>query len=104
MIAVAMIFSTLFLGGYNLPFQGYIDTALFGLGLPGWFYTTLWPLLGPVVLFIKVVLILFVFVWLRSTLPRIRYDRLMSFGWKVTFPLALLSVLVTAAVVLLVGG
>ena len=51
-----------------------------------------------------VLLILFVFIWIRATLPRIRYDRLMSFGWKVTFPLSLLSVLVTAAAILLVGG
>ena len=63
-----------------------------------------WPYAGSVVLLVKVVLCLFVFVWMRSTLPRIRYDRLMAFGWKVTFPLSLLSVLVTAAVVLLVGG
>lgn len=104
MIAVSMIFASLFLGGYYLPFQGLIEKVVFGWGLPGWFYTTLWPLLGPVVLFVKVLVILFVFVWIRSTLPRIRYDRLMSFGWKVTFPLSLLSALVTAAVVLLVGG
>jgi len=104
MIAVSMIFSSLFLGGYQLPFQGEIEKWLWGMSLPGWFYNTVWPLLGPVVLLVKVALILFVFVWLRSTLPRIRYDRLMAFGWKVTFPLALLSVLVTAAVVLAVGG
>lgn len=104
MIAVSMIFSSLFLGGYQLPFQGEIEKWLWGMDLPGWFYNTVWPLLGPVVLLVKVALILFVFVWMRSTLPRIRYDRLMAFGWKVTFPLALLSVLVTAAVVLAVGG
>ncbi len=104
MIAVSMIFATLFLGGYHLPFQGFIDQAVFSWGLPNWFYNVVWPLIGPLVLFIKVALILFVFVWMRSTWPRIRYDRLMAFGWKVTFPLALFSVLVTAAVVLLVGG
>ncbi len=97
MIAVSMIFASLFLGGFQLPFQGALERALPGLaGILVW--------LGPLILFIKVVLILFVFVWVRSTLPRIRYDRLMSFGWKVSFPLALLSVLVTAAAVLLVGG
>jgi NADH-quinone oxidoreductase subunit H len=105
MIAVAMIFSSLFLGGYYLPFQGAIEQAVFSwTWLPGWFFTVVWPLLGPIVLLVKVAFILFIFVWLRSTLPRIRYDRLMAFGWKVTFPLALVSVLVTAAVVLLVGG
>ena len=97
MVAVSMIAATLFLGGYYLPFQGVLVEAV------PWLET---PLLyaGPLILAVKVLLSLFIFVWLRSTLPRIRYDRLMSFGCKVTFPLALLSALVTAAVVLLVGG
>lgn len=88
MIAVAMIFATLFLGGYHFPFIDQIPV--------------IGPYLGPFVLFGKVVAILFLFVWVRSTLPRIRYDRLMAFGWKVLFPLSLLSVLVTAAVLLVV--
>jgi NADH-quinone oxidoreductase subunit H len=58
--------------------------------------------MGPVVMLAKTVVMLFIIVWIRSTLPRIRYDRLMAFGWKILFPLALLSVLVTALVVLLV--
>jgi NADH-quinone oxidoreductase subunit H len=96
MIAVSMIFATLFLGGYLLPFQNQLEQVAF--------LRPILPYLGPVALFVKVALILFVFVWLRSTLPRIRYDRLMSFGWKVTFPVALLMVLVTAAAVLVFGG
>jgi NADH-quinone oxidoreductase subunit H len=60
------------------------------------------PYLGPLVLFVKVVAILFLFVWVRSTLPRIRYDRLMAFGWKILFPLSLACVLVTAVVILMV--
>ncbi len=101
-IAVSMIFATLFLGGYYLPFQSAIERFTAGVPWLSWFNIVL-PYLGPLVLFIKVALILFVFIWIRATLPRIRYDRLMSFGWKVTFPLALLSVLVTAAAILLVG-
>jgi NADH-quinone oxidoreductase subunit H len=97
MIAVSMIFVTLFLGGYHLPFHGWLVDTLPALRTP-------LAYAGPLILFAKVALVLFVFVWIRSTLPRIRYDRLMSFGWKVSFPLALLSVLVTAGVVLLVGG
>jgi NADH-quinone oxidoreductase subunit H len=97
MIAVSMIFASLFLGGYYLPFQGALVRALPWLDAPLRYA-------GPLILAVKVALSLFVFVWLRSTLPRIRYDRLMAFGWKITFPLALLSALLTAAVVLLVGG
>ncbi len=86
MIAIALIGSTLFLGGYKLPF---IET-------PG--------LLGPLVLFVKTFLWLCFIIWVRATLPRIRYDRLMALGWKVLFPAALANVLVTAVVVVLVGG
>ncbi|GAP07393.1 MAG TPA: NADH-quinone oxidoreductase subunit NuoH [Anaerolinea thermolimosa] len=94
MIAVSMIFATLFLGGYLLPFQGWFEK----LPVIG----PIIPYLGPFVLLAKVIVLLFGFVWVRSTLPRIRYDRLMAFGWKILFPLSLLSVLVTAVVVLLV--
>ena len=52
---------------------------------------------GFVWFFAKVGLVLFVFIWLRGTLPRFRYDQLMHFGWKVLIPLAVLSILVTAA-------
>ena len=47
----------------------------------------------------KVVVALFVFIWLRATLPRLRYDQLMSLGWKVLLPLALLNVAITAVLV-----
>jgi NADH-quinone oxidoreductase subunit H len=86
MIAVSMIGVTLFLGGYQGPF---LDTI---------------PALGPVYFLGKTVAWLFVIVWLRATLPRIRYDHLMMLGWKVLFPLALLNVVVTAVVIVLVGG
>lgn len=86
MIAVATIGATLFLGGYLGPF---VDR---------------FPILGPLYLVAKVVVWLFVMVWVRSALPRIRYDRLMALGWKVLFPLGLVNVLVTALIVVLVGG
>jgi NADH-quinone oxidoreductase subunit H len=96
-IAVSIIFITLFLGGYYLPFQSALEKAVPALIVP-------LAYAGPIIVLIKVILVLFVFIWIRATWPRIRYDRLMAFGWKVTFPLALLSVLVTAAAILLVGG
>lgn len=86
MIAICMIGASLFLGGF------------WGPGVAAY------PWLGPLYLFIKVVVLLFVLVWIRATLPRFRYDRLMAFGWKILFPLALLNVMVTALVITLVGG
>ncbi|UCF60282.1 MAG: NADH-quinone oxidoreductase subunit NuoH [Anaerolineaceae bacterium] len=86
MIVISFIGATLFLGGYWGPF---VDQA---------------PLLGPFYLFAKVVILLFVLIWIRATFPRIRYDRLMAFGWKIMLPAALFNVVITAAIVLLVGG
>jgi NADH-quinone oxidoreductase subunit H len=86
MIAVCMIGATLFLGGYMGPF---VDR---------------FPWLGPIYLVLKVGVFLFVMIWLRATLPRIRYDRLMAFGWKVLFPLAMLNVVGTAVALVLLGG
>jgi NADH-quinone oxidoreductase subunit H len=86
MIIISFIGASLFLGGYWGPF---VDTI---------------PWLGPIYLILKVVLLLFVLVWLRATLPRIRYDRLMAFGWKILLPIAILNVAVTAVLVVLLGG
>ena len=85
-IAVSMIAATLFLGGYLGP---YLDQ---------------FPILGPVYLFIKTMIMIFVFIWVRATFPRFRYDRLMAFGWKVLLPLALLNVFIAAVITVLVGG
>jgi NADH-quinone oxidoreductase subunit H len=85
-IAVSMIVSTLFLGGYLGPF---VDQL---------------PWLGPIYLFIKTVIMIFVFIWVRATFPRFRYDRLMAFGWKILLPLALLNVFIAAVITVLVGG
>lgn len=86
MVAVSMIGASLFLGGY------------WGPGV------STYPWLGPIYLTIKVVLLLFWLIWIRATWPRFRYDRLMAFGWKILFPLALFNVLATALVILLIGG
>ncbi len=84
MIGISVIVISLFLGGYNDGF-GIVQHI---------------PFLGPVVLIGKVILMLIFMIWIRATLPRIRYDRLMSFGWKVMLPLALIAVMWSAVAVL----
>jgi NADH-quinone oxidoreductase subunit H len=79
MIGVSVITATLFFGGYRL----------FGI-------EEVLPILGPLILFGKVLASLLVMIWIRATLPRFRYDRLMAFGWKILLPLSLASVVVTA--------
>jgi NADH-quinone oxidoreductase subunit H len=80
MIAISLIVCSLYFGGYQDGF-GLVDRV---------------PILGPVVLIGKVVLMLIFMIWIRATLPRIRYDRLMHFGWKIMLPLALIAVSWTA--------
>jgi hypothetical protein len=58
--------------------------------------------LGPIYLLLKVVVLLFFMIWIRATWPRIRYDRLMAFGWKVLLPLSLALVFLTAVGIVLV--
>ena len=82
MLIVSGIVATVFLGGWNLPF---------GLDPPHW--------VDPFVVLAKMALIILLFIWVRATLPRLRYDQLMSLGWKVLLPLATLNALVTAIVV-----
>jgi NADH-quinone oxidoreductase subunit H len=79
MIGVSAIFTTLFLGGWRGPFVEHI------------------PWLGLLYFWGKIAASLFFMIWLRSTHPRLRYDRLMALGWKVMLPLALANIVVTAA-------
>lgn len=85
MITVSALATTLFLGGWRpppIPWLSHFDT--------GWF---------PLIWFaIKVAIFLFVFIWLRGTLPRLRYDQFMAFGWKVLVPFSLAWLLLVAAI------
>jgi NADH-quinone oxidoreductase subunit H len=81
-LVVSGIVTTVFLGGWLLPF---------GIHPPGW--------LDPFIVLGKMSLFTFLFIWVRATLPRLRYDQLMSFGWKILLPLATLNALVTAVLV-----
>jgi NADH-quinone oxidoreductase subunit H len=94
-----MRFGLFFVGEYiNMIILGSMVTVLF---LGGWHG----PFLPPVVWFTgKVLAVSFVFIWVRGTLPRLRYDQLMHFGWKVLIPLALVNVLATGAILLWLKG
>ena len=86
MITVSCLATLLFLGGWN-PLFGPSDNAFIGLA---WFVA-------------KAALFLFFYIWLRTTLPRLRYDRLMDFGWKVLLPVATLNLVITAVAVAVWG-
>ena len=80
-LVVSAIATTMFLGGWLLPF---------GIDPPTW--------VDPIVVLLKMFVFVFFFMWVRATLPRLRYDQLMSLGWKILLPLATLNALVTAIV------
>jgi len=80
LVTLSSLAVTLFLGGWHGP---------------EWF----WELSGPVWFIVKLFALLFVFIWIRTTLPRLRYDQLMRFGWKVLLPVATVNAVVTAILV-----
>ncbi len=80
MFTVSVLATTLFLGGWNGP-----GVAQF-------------PLLGVAYFLLKITFFLFLYIWLRGTLPRFRFDQLMNFGWKFLLPLAIVNVILTSAV------
>ncbi len=97
MIVVSALLVTFFFGGYREPLPLFVTQALPFLSVDNT------PILGPVYLLLKIILLLIVMVWIRATLPRFRYDRLMKFGWMVLLPISLVWVMVTALAILLRG-
>jgi NADH-quinone oxidoreductase subunit H len=91
MFISGVVMSTLYFGGYDIPF---VNEASWGLA--PWLLSAI----GFIVLMTKAWLFIFLFMWIRWTIPRFRYDQLMNLGWKKLIPLALINMIVTAAVVL----
>ena len=91
MFVSSAIMATLFFGGYDIPF---IDEST--LGGPN-----LVAILNIITLFLKIAFFIFLFMWVRWTIPRFRYDQLMNLGWKKLIPLALANMLITGIVILL---
>jgi len=89
-ITVCALATTLFFGGYLSPFHGV--AALNGIPFLGW--DGIWWFA------LKVFILIFGFMWIRGTFPRLRYDQLMNFTWKFMLPVALLNILITAALII----
>jgi NADH-quinone oxidoreductase subunit H len=85
MITTSTIMATLFFGGYRLPF--------------GFLSDVLW--LGPLVLAVKVIILLFLFIWVRASMGRPRYDQLMQFTWKTLLPISLGYMVITTILTVL---
>jgi len=89
MFISSVIMATLFFGGYDMPF---VDESKLPMNVAA--------LVGIVALLVKVVIFIFVFMWVRWTLPRFRYDQLMNLGWKSLIPLSLFNMFATGALIL----
>ncbi|TPE43874.1 NADH-quinone oxidoreductase subunit NuoH [Pontibacter mangrovi] len=93
------VMSTLYFGAYNFPFMENLREAISDPVLANNVVT----LLGVVVMFAKIFLFIFFFMWVRWTLPRFRYDQLMKLGWKILIPLAILNILLTGGGIILLS-
>jgi NADH-quinone oxidoreductase subunit H len=89
MFVASAVMATLYFGGYDVPF---LNESLLSPNVAA--------LVGIIALMVKIVIFIFIFMWVRWTIPRFRYDQLMELGWKKLLPLALANMLITAIVIL----
>jgi NADH-quinone oxidoreductase subunit H len=87
MFVSSAVISCLYFGGYNLPFQSHLGLS------GGWLSFAQFGFL-----FAKIIIFIFFFMWIRWTIPRFRYDQLMTLGWKILLPLAILNIVITGLV------
>jgi NADH-quinone oxidoreductase subunit H len=92
MFVSSAILAVMFLGAYNYPGMDW--------AIENWGVNTA-NLIGTGVLFLKIFFFIFLYMWVRWTIPRFRYDQIMDLGWKVLIPLSLINIVITAAVILL---
>ena len=90
MFISSAVMATLYFGGYNYPGMDWVNSLLG----PTW-----GPLIGVAVLLAKIFFFIFLFMWVRWTVPRFRYDQLMNLGWKVLIPLAIANIVITGIVI-----
>jgi NADH-quinone oxidoreductase subunit H len=88
MFIASAVISTLYFGGYNFPFMNSMGLSSNAIAI-----------LGVVFLFAKILFLIFLFIWIRWTIPRFRYDQLMRLGWTVLIPLAIFNILLTGAII-----
>jgi NADH-quinone oxidoreductase subunit H len=93
MIMSSAVMASLYFGGFDVPF---LDESTLAPNIAA--------IIGVAALLIKIAIFIFVFMWIRWTVPRFRYDQLMNLGWKTMIPLALFNMLVTGALILLKAG
>jgi NADH-quinone oxidoreductase subunit H len=90
MFISSAVMATLYFGGYNYPGMDFVHSLLG----PTWA-----PLVGVAMLLAKIFFFIFLFMWVRWTVPRFRYDQLMNLGWKVLIPLAIANIVITGIVI-----
>jgi NADH-quinone oxidoreductase subunit H len=93
MIMSSAVMASLYFGGFDVPF---LDESTLAPNIAA--------IIGVAALLAKIAIFIFVFMWIRWTVPRFRYDQLMNLGWKTMIPLALFNMLVTGALILLKAG
>ena len=101
MMAASALMAVFYFGGYDIPFvtAEQLNSLVAGIGLSANKTAVITAFIFHVAMFTKILFFLWVFVWVRWTIPRFRYDQLMDLGWKTMLPWALVNTIITAIVI-----